>query len=511
MSPAYSAVNKTALFVARCWVLMKSKETNPAQLSNRQQQVIYGEMLEPTKSQKQQKKLQQQQTPQISNQQDNNVFCGEMVEDYEISGTNNSVRDSITEPKVVAPFPLLSLSSLSLCPCPEAHRPPWLVYALYSLSVSKKFQIHEKELQKSLSVLEFLKAHDFNETQIGRLIEKWPRVLLCRVESTLKLKFDFLTQNGFAGQILPQLIVLVPAILNRKVDSCIRPCFEFLKSFLDNNEKLLAAIKRYPWYLTFNFNSALKPNTVFLIKEGVPHDRVAKLILMYPRALQMKPDRMVRVVNSVKNLGLEPKAPVFVHALRVMIGMSESTWKRKIEYMKSLGWTEDEVLLTFKRNPDILACSEEKIGRAMDFFVNTVRLGSQTVVANPVLLQYSIDKRVRPRYNVLKVLESKNLIEVNRRVFWLLTTRSEMKFRENYVAKYADKVPGLLEIYRGFKSSAGLQSSAGQVLDRRKPEDVLPFSVLDINENRLFSLETIGLINLSRKLIQLNIEGVNPG
>jgi mTERF domain-containing protein len=222
-----------------------------------------------------------------------------------------------------------------------------------------------------------------------------------------------------------------------------------LKSFLDNNEKLLAAIKRYPWYFTFNFNSALKPNTVFLIKEGVPHDRVAKLILMYPRTLQMKPERMVRVVNSVKNLGLEPKAPVFVHALRVMIGMSESTWKRKIEYMKSLGWTEDEVLLTFKRNPDILACSEDKIGRAMDFFVNTVRLGSQTVVANPVLLQYSIDKRVRPRYNVLKVLESKNLIEVNQRVFWLLTTRSEMKFRENYVARYADKVPGLLEIYRG--------------------------------------------------------------
>ncbi|XP_034921237.1 uncharacterized protein [Populus alba] len=318
-----------------------------------------------------------------------------------------------------------------------------------ALSVSKKFQIHEKELQKSLSVLEFLKAQGFNETQIGRLIEKWPRVLLCRVESTLKLKFDFLTQNGFVGQILPQLIVLVPAILNRKVDSCIKPCFEFLKSFLDNNEKLLAAIKRYPWYFTFNFNYALKPNTVFLIKEGVPHDRVAKLILMYPRALQMKPDRMVRVVNSVKNLGLEPKAPVFVHALRVMIGMSESTWKRKIEYMKSLGWTEDEALLTFKRNPDILACSEDKIGRAMDFFVNTVRLGSQTVVANPVLLQYSIDKRVRPRYNVLKVLESKNLIEVNQRVFWLLTTRSEMKFRENYVAKYADKVPGLLEIYRG--------------------------------------------------------------
>ena len=77
-----------------------------------------------------------------------------------------------------------------------------------ALSVSKKFQIRENNLQNSQSVLQFLKAHDFSETHISNLIEKRPKILLRRIEDNLKAKFDFFTENGFAGQLLPQLIPL---------------------------------------------------------------------------------------------------------------------------------------------------------------------------------------------------------------------------------------------------------------------------------------------------------------
>ncbi|KAJ6961561.1 hypothetical protein NC652_000481 [Populus alba x Populus x berolinensis] len=288
-----------------------------------------------------------------------------------------------------------------------------------------------------------------SDAHIAKLIHKWPAVLHCKVEHNLKPKFEFFIENGFVGEILPELIV-------------------------SNPDKVIAASKRSVFLLTCDWNSIVQPNVDFLIKEGVPVDRVAKLFLFHPQVVQRKHDRMdahiAKMVqkcpavlrckvednlepkfdffikngfeaNYLKNLGLEPKAPMFIHAFRVMVQLSEPTWKKKIEAWKSVGWSEGEILGTFKRFPFLLSCSEEKINCMMDFFVNTVKLGHQTITANPSIFKYSFDKRIFPRYNVLKVLESKKLIRVRKTATFLKI--SEEKFLENYITKYEGKVPAV--------------------------------------------------------------------
>jgi mTERF domain-containing protein len=84
----------------------------------------------------------------------------------------------------------------------------------------------------------------------------------------------------------------------------------------------------------------------------------------------------------------------------------------------------------------------------MDFFINTMELERQFIIKSPNFLGMSIDKRIRPRYNVIKVLESKELIKRDKKISTLLSL-SEKNFWANYVIKYADEVPGLLEIYGG--------------------------------------------------------------
>ncbi|KAJ6388029.1 hypothetical protein OIU77_026571 [Salix suchowensis] len=54
-----------------------------------------------------------------------------------------------------------------------------------ALSVSKKFQIDENNLQKAQSVIQFLKSHDFQDTQIAKMIEKWPAVLRSKTEVSM--------------------------------------------------------------------------------------------------------------------------------------------------------------------------------------------------------------------------------------------------------------------------------------------------------------------------------------
>nr|TKS10222.1 hypothetical protein D5086_0000085380 [Populus alba] len=168
-----------------------------------------------------------------------------------------------------------------------------------ALSVSKKFQIHENDLHKPRSVVQFMKAHGFSETRLDKLIQSRPGVLHCRVEYNLTPKFEFLTENGVVGQLLPELILSNTHILRRGLDSQIKPCFEFLKSVLGSNENDLVALKHSSWLLTLRLKGTMQPNYNLLIEERVAVDRIAKLIIMDPRAIQNKRDKMISTVSAL--------------------------------------------------------------------------------------------------------------------------------------------------------------------------------------------------------------------
>ncbi|XVE68461.1 hypothetical protein DITRI_Ditri09bG0070500 [Diplodiscus trichospermus] len=316
-----------------------------------------------------------------------------------------------------------------------------------ALSVSKSLRTPPKSSAKSTSVVNCLKSYGFENTHIAKLVAKHPEILHCRVNTNLKPKLEYFFQKGFTGKILPDLIISNPVILCRSLNSCIKPSFEFLSPFL-NVEGLLVALKRSAsWLFTLNLNAALQPNVDLLINEGIPATRISKLLLLQPRVLLQSHDRMVYAVKTVKEIGLEPKEPRFIYALRVICSMSESNWKKKLEAFMSLGWSKEEVLNTFRKDPICLACSEKKLRYLMDFFVNTMKLDAKTIIAYPKLLLYSADKRILARYRVLKVLESMNLVKEDKKIVWVLTL-SEKKFLEEYITKHRSKVPGLLHMYK---------------------------------------------------------------
>ncbi|XP_065868035.1 transcription termination factor MTERF2, chloroplastic-like [Euphorbia lathyris] len=317
-----------------------------------------------------------------------------------------------------------------------------------ALSVSGEFQLDETNPQKPQSVLQLLKSHHFSDTQVAKLIVKYPKILYVNVKNNLQPKLEYFVENGFAGELLPQIIVSNPTVILRSLDSQIKPCVEFLRSFLHSNDKIATAILRTRWLFDFNLNGMVRTNVDFLMKEGVPSHGIGKLISS-GKGLFYNHETMIYAVNAVKNLGLEPNAPMFVHALKVMISMSASTWEKKIGFMKSMGWNEEDISKAFNRFPYYLAFSEAKLKNALHFYSNIMKLETKSVVANPVLLGLSIEKRILPRYNVLNVLESKKLIESKIRHLVI----SEKDFKEKYVDQYIPKVPGLLEMYLGSKES----------------------------------------------------------
>ncbi|KAJ9685260.1 hypothetical protein PVL29_017334 [Vitis rotundifolia] len=300
-----------------------------------------------------------------------------------------------------------------------------------AISISQKLNLDENKRQKHESVLEFLKSHGFSDTHIAKLVSKCPPILQARVDM-LKLKIEYLHDSGFVGPVLHELIVSNPAILRRSLDKQIKPSFDFLKEFLETNEKIAAAIKRESWLLTFDLKRILKPNTFLLINEGVPHSRMSKLITLQPRVIMQHVDRMVYATERARSLRIKPTDPIYVTAIT------------------KFGFTEVEILKAIKRQPHFMACSEEKIKSLMNFYTNTMKLKPSAIATYPRLLLYSFDARIRPRFNVLNILASKKLLKKHKKIAWLLT-QSEASFLTNYVIKYVDQVPDLMELYRGVK------------------------------------------------------------
>ncbi|PKI44205.1 hypothetical protein CRG98_035388 [Punica granatum] len=199
----------------------------------------------------------------------------------------------------------------------------------FDLSISANFY----------AVLSFLKSYGFDYTLLASLISHHPEFLLCRPQTTLKPKTDFFIGNGFRGPLFHELIRRNPNVLKR------------------------------------THQSTLRQNIEFRLREGVTSDGVSKFVVNQPRAAVQTPQRVVSAVKSVKRMGIEPKYGMFIHALlRIMLNMNEANWNHKVEVLKSLGWFEEDVHSTFRKNPSCLGLSGAKIWEVMDFYLNTEKI-----------------------------------------------------------------------------------------------------------------------------------------
>lgn len=145
----------------------------------------------------------------------------------------------------------------------------------------------------------------------------------------------------------------------------------------------------------------------------------------------------------VKRVGINPKSPLFAHALGVLGKLPERAWVRKVENFKGLGWTEDQVIVAFSKHPYCMTASIEKIEKNMEFFRERFGWSPEYVSRNPVVLSFSYEKRVLPRSRVFRVLEEKGFYEG--RIGARQLMMGDKEFLKRYVLKYCEQVPEIVD------------------------------------------------------------------
>ncbi|KAF8017261.1 hypothetical protein BT93_H2451 [Corymbia citriodora subsp. variegata] len=296
------------------------------------------------------------------------------------------------------------------------------------------------------SVLEVFRNRGLSPTQISYVVRRYPRMLVSSPDN-LSAKLDFLCSRGITGQELVKLVVAVPGVLTRSLGNHLIPTFEYLSGLLQSDAKAVKSIKKNPRILYHDPKVLLVPSIAMLRDCGVPEEKIRWLVLFQPGAFFLRSNvRFDEAVGRAKAMGFDPLRTNFLLALQVIRGMNESTWRRKVDAFGKWGWSEEDVVLAFKRNPGCMTMSESKIAAVMDIFVNEMGLDPLYMARRPTMMMLSLQKRIVPRWYVFRVLLSKGLIRTTRSLSGFLGVPEKL-FMEKFVTANLGEAPDLLNLY----------------------------------------------------------------
>lgn len=316
-----------------------------------------------------------------------------------------------------------------------------------AIVVSEKVQLHNRE--KPDSVLELLESHGFSKSQISKLVRKRPSLLLASVNQTLLPKLEFFYSIGASRLVLARALTSDPTVLTRSLQNQIIPSYRYLKSVLLSDAKVVAALKRTSWIFLEDHTKTLMPNIDVLRDEGVPQPCIALLLTHFPETLMQKTDSFEETVAEIKGMGFDPSKSTFVLAIHAISGKgNRSIWNRCYDVYRKWGWTKEEILMAFRKHPHCMILSEEKISKGMEYFTEKMGKSAGTIAKTPVVLFFSLEKRIIPRCSVLRVLSARGLVKRDLSLTTVLLP-VEKRFLETFVIKYLEAVPELMDLYQG--------------------------------------------------------------
>jgi mTERF domain-containing protein len=338
-------------------------------------------------------------------------------------------------------------------------------YLINSCGLSKKSAILASQRKRVLfqsperpdSVLNLFKENGFSNAQISKIVRKHPRILLSHPEKILLPKIELLRSIGVSSSDLITIISSYPFLFRINLKKRLIPCYDFLKSVLLVDEKVLKTFKRSPRACLGNVTNTMAPNIALLRQLGASSSTISFLVTNFPSSAFSKHTKFVEAVHQVMEMGFDPMKTAFVEAIQVLLKMSKPKLESKLEHYKRWGWSKDMALAVFKRCPNCMLSSEEKMTKTMDFLVNKIGWPPKHIVTNAVVIKLSLEKRIIPRWSVVQILLAKGLVKNNLALGTFLKP-TERKFLEHFVIRFQDDVPELLNVYQ-CKMSSGCRIS----------------------------------------------------
>ncbi|CAM0951731.1 unnamed protein product [Alopecurus aequalis] len=312
-----------------------------------------------------------------------------------------------------------------------------------ALKASPKIS-HLKSPTNPDAVLDFLAGLGLSSADIAALVAKDPLFLCTSVERTLDPIVVGLTGLGLSRSEIARLSSVAPLSFRRTSIVSNLPYHLLLYGSYEN---LLRVIKNNSSLLRKNLEKVVKPNVGFLRECGLDACGIAKLCIAQPRLLNTNLERLQAMVSCAEAVGVPRGSGMFRQALHAVSFLSEEKIAAKVEYLKkTFRWSDAEVGIAVCKFPLTLKLSKDALQSKSEFLISEVGLEPAYIAHRPIMLGFSLESRLRPRYYVVKFLKENGLLDYDPSYSTTFKV-AEKVFMEKFICPHKDAAPHLAEDY----------------------------------------------------------------
>ncbi|CAL9181075.1 unnamed protein product [Musa hybrid cultivar] len=187
----------------------------------------------------------------------------------------------------------------------------------------------------------------------------------------------------------------------------------------------------------FLLNSSLaqkiEPNISLLRECGISEQCITQMVVSVPSFFCRTNKCINESIKHVEELGVSrDDCKMFPHALFKVMTLSWSRFDATFATLMSFGWSQPDSLAAFRKHPCIWNYSKKNLSDKMTFLMKEAGCELTYIIGHPVLLTYSLEKRLRPRYEVMNFLYQNKLLDKGHDLLSVILL-SEEKFRNKFL------------------------------------------------------------------------------
>ncbi|XP_077222406.1 mitochondrial transcription termination factor family protein isoform X1 [Tasmannia lanceolata] len=218
-----------------------------------------------------------------------------------------------------------------------------------------------------VDILSFFDMQKVPKVSVDHAIISWPHLLGCST-SKLKSMVEQFAELGVKNKKLGQVIASSPQLLLRKPHEFLE-VVSFMEQLGFDEESIGRILSRCPEIFAANVENTLKKKLKFLSELGISDDNLPRVIRKYPELLVSDPNTLLP----------------------------------RMRYLLKIGLSKREVASMVKKFSPLLGYSiEEVLKPKVEFLVCTMGKPVRDVVEYPRYFSYSLEKKIKPRFWVLK-------------------------------------------------------------------------------------------------------------
>ncbi|XP_020182698.1 transcription termination factor MTERF8, chloroplastic-like [Aegilops tauschii subsp. strangulata] len=343
---------------------------------------------------------------------------------------------------------LISAATPAISPSPSFAVEEYLVQTCgltraQALKASAKLS-HLKSPSKPDAVLAFLADLGLSSADVASVVAKDPRFLCTGVDRTLVPVVSGLTNLGLPRPKIARLVSLVGRFFRNK---SVVPKLEYYLHLFGSSDNLLRALKRSSYFFSYDLERIIKPTVVLLRECGLDDCHIAKLCTDKPGLLITNHERVLEMVACADGLGVPRGSGMFWRALKAAASIRQENMAAKVDCLKNtFRWSDAEVGIAVSNAPQLLPSSKESLQRKSEFLISELGLEPSYLAHRSMLLTYSVEGRMRPRYYVVKFLRENGLLKRNPGYNTVFNI-TEKIFMGRFICPHTEAAPYLAEDY----------------------------------------------------------------